>query len=150
MWEGALVSPGGAVRTPEQPTRNQEQTGPVSPKPRRGELRIYLGAAPGVGKTFAMLGEAHRRRERGTDVVIAFRDVTGALILRPGTPGGFELCGATQASCRWADARVDRQSIVLSGAGQATRVRYAWGGSPASPLTDASGLPAGPFEAPIR
>ncbi len=36
---------------------------------RRGELRIYLGAAPGVGKTYAMLGEAHRRRERGTDVV---------------------------------------------------------------------------------
>ncbi|HVK25026.1 MAG TPA: sensor histidine kinase KdpD [Actinokineospora sp.] len=37
---------------------------------RRGELRIYLGAAPGVGKTFAMLGEAHRRRERGTDVLV--------------------------------------------------------------------------------
>ncbi|GAA3001012.1 two-component system, OmpR family, sensor histidine kinase KdpD [Actinokineospora diospyrosa] len=37
---------------------------------KRGELRIYLGAAPGVGKTFAMLGEAHRRRERGTDVVV--------------------------------------------------------------------------------
>ncbi|MFD1049862.1 hypothetical protein ACFQ1S_32170, partial [Kibdelosporangium lantanae] len=36
---------------------------------RRGELRIYLGAAPGVGKTFAMLGEARRRLERGTDVV---------------------------------------------------------------------------------
>ncbi|MDH6677453.1 hypothetical protein M2284_001652, partial [Rhodococcus sp. LBL1] len=36
---------------------------------RRGELRIYLGAAPGVGKTYAMLGEAHRRRERGGDVV---------------------------------------------------------------------------------
>jgi two-component system sensor histidine kinase KdpD len=38
-------------------------------KRRRGELRIYLGAAPGVGKTFAMLGEARRRLERGTDVV---------------------------------------------------------------------------------
>jgi two-component system sensor histidine kinase KdpD len=38
-------------------------------KPRRGELRIYLGAAPGVGKTFAMLGEARRRLGRGTDVV---------------------------------------------------------------------------------
>ena len=38
-------------------------------KPRRGELRIYLGAAPGVGKTFAMLGEARRRLDRGTDVV---------------------------------------------------------------------------------
>jgi len=36
----------------------------------RGELRIYLGAAPGVGKTFAMLGEAHRRAARGTDVVV--------------------------------------------------------------------------------
>jgi two-component system, OmpR family, sensor histidine kinase KdpD len=40
------------------------------PEPRRGELRIYFGAAPGVGKTYAMLGEAHRRRERGTDVVV--------------------------------------------------------------------------------
>jgi two-component system, OmpR family, sensor histidine kinase KdpD len=36
----------------------------------RGLLRIYLGAAPGVGKTVAMLGEAHRRFERGTDVVV--------------------------------------------------------------------------------
>jgi two-component system sensor histidine kinase KdpD len=36
----------------------------------RGELRIYLGAAPGVGKTYAMLEEAQRRAERGTDVVI--------------------------------------------------------------------------------
>jgi two-component system sensor histidine kinase KdpD len=39
---------------------------------RRGRLRIYLGAAPGVGKTYAMLCEAHRRAERGTDVVVAF------------------------------------------------------------------------------
>ncbi|MEV4436730.1 sensor histidine kinase KdpD [Streptomyces sp. NPDC049585] len=38
----------------------------------RGNLRIYLGAAPGVGKTYAMLSEAHRRVERGTDVVVGF------------------------------------------------------------------------------
>ncbi|TWD80271.1 two-component system sensor histidine kinase KdpD [Kribbella amoyensis] len=38
----------------------------------RGHLRIYLGAAPGVGKTYKMLGEAHRRRDRGTDVVAGF------------------------------------------------------------------------------
>ncbi|MBC7300409.1 MAG: sensor histidine kinase KdpD [Nocardia sp.] len=38
---------------------------------KRGQLRIYLGAAPGVGKTYAMLGEAHRRLERGRDVVAA-------------------------------------------------------------------------------
>ncbi|WP_030442445.1 sensor histidine kinase [Actinoplanes subtropicus] len=43
----------------------------------RGELRIYLGAAPGVGKTYAMLEEAHRRAERGTDVVVAFVETHG-------------------------------------------------------------------------
>ena len=43
----------------------------------RGELRIYLGAAPGVGKTYTMLEEAHRRAERGTDVVVAFVETHG-------------------------------------------------------------------------
>ncbi|MEU4421481.1 DUF4118 domain-containing protein [Actinoplanes sp. NPDC024001] len=43
----------------------------------RGELRIYLGAAPGVGKTYAMLEEAHRRAGRGTDVVIALVETHG-------------------------------------------------------------------------
>ncbi|TDC91249.1 sensor histidine kinase KdpD [Actinomadura sp. 7K507] len=38
----------------------------------RGHLRIYLGAAPGVGKTYAMLAEGRRRSERGTDVVVGF------------------------------------------------------------------------------
>ncbi|MFI5897626.1 DUF4118 domain-containing protein [Actinoplanes sp. NPDC051513] len=43
----------------------------------RGELRIYLGAAPGVGKTYTMLEEAHRRAERGTDVVVALIETHG-------------------------------------------------------------------------
>ena len=43
----------------------------------RGKLRIYLGAAPGVGKTYAMLGEGHRRAERGTDVVVGFAETHG-------------------------------------------------------------------------
>ncbi|BCJ75136.1 sensor histidine kinase [Catellatospora sp. IY07-71] len=43
----------------------------------RGELRIYLGAAPGVGKTYAALEEAQRRRERGTDVVVGFVETHG-------------------------------------------------------------------------
>jgi two-component system sensor histidine kinase KdpD len=43
----------------------------------RGQLRIYLGAAPGVGKTFAMLNEGHRRRDRGTDVVVGFVETHG-------------------------------------------------------------------------
>ncbi len=47
----------------------------------RGRLRIYLGMAPGVGKTFAMLNEARRRKARGTDVVIGFVETYG----RPNT-----------------------------------------------------------------
>jgi two-component system sensor histidine kinase KdpD len=43
----------------------------------RGTLRIYLGAAPGVGKTYAMLGEAHRRLARGTDIVVGFVETHG-------------------------------------------------------------------------
>ena len=43
----------------------------------RGQLRIYLGAAPGVGKTYAMLGEGQRRRVRGTDVVVGLLETHG-------------------------------------------------------------------------
>ncbi|GAA2146999.1 ATP-binding protein [Glycomyces algeriensis] len=43
----------------------------------RGQLRIYLGAAPGAGKTFAALEEARRRGERGTDVVIGLVETHG-------------------------------------------------------------------------
>ena len=45
----------------------------------RGSLRIYLGASPGVGKTFRMLGEGVRRFERGTDVVIGVVETHGRL-----------------------------------------------------------------------
>ena len=38
----------------------------------RGQLRVYLGSAPGVGKTYRMLDEGWRRRSRGTDVVIGY------------------------------------------------------------------------------
>ncbi|MBR7832984.1 sensor histidine kinase KdpD [Actinospica durhamensis] len=43
----------------------------------RGKLRIYFGSAPGVGKTFKMLEEAHRRAERGTDVVVGLVETHG-------------------------------------------------------------------------
>ncbi len=55
-----------------------------------GHFRIYLGAAAGVGKTFAMLSEGARRRDRGTDVVIGFVESHG----RPRTlelTSGFEV-----------------------------------------------------------
>src|SRR6186997_3063151 len=43
----------------------------------RARLRIYVGAAPGVGKTYEMLQEAHSLRRRGLDVVIGFVETYG-------------------------------------------------------------------------
>ncbi len=43
----------------------------------RGRLRIYLGMAPGVGKTYKMLDEGHRRLGRGTDLVVGFVEAHG-------------------------------------------------------------------------
>jgi two-component system sensor histidine kinase KdpD len=45
--------------------------------PKRGVLRIYLGAAPGVGKTYAMLNEGRRGRDRGKDVVVGVVETHG-------------------------------------------------------------------------
>jgi two-component system, OmpR family, sensor histidine kinase KdpD len=47
----------------------------------RGRLRLYLGMAPGVGKTYRMLEEGHRRVDRGTDLVVGFAECHG----RPNT-----------------------------------------------------------------
>jgi len=65
----------------------------------RGQLRIYLGSAAGVGKTFAMLNEGHRRQERGTEVAVAFvethgRKHTAALL------GGLEIIPRARLSYR--------------------------------------------------
>jgi two-component system sensor histidine kinase KdpD len=50
----------------------------VSPKERtEGILKLFLGYAPGVGKTFSMLSEAIRRRSRGEDVVIGIIETHG-------------------------------------------------------------------------
>ncbi|MFF7161207.1 ATP-binding protein [Streptomyces sp. NPDC008086] len=44
---------------------------------RSGRLKVYLGAAPGVGKTYRMLDEGRRRAARGADVVVAFAECHG-------------------------------------------------------------------------
>jgi len=46
-------------------------------RPARGRLRVYLGMAPGVGKTYTALEEAHRRHDRGTDIVVGFVEAHG-------------------------------------------------------------------------
>ncbi len=48
-----------------------------SSPPKRGSLRIFLGYAAGVGKTYAMLEEAQRRRAAGVDIVIGYFEPHG-------------------------------------------------------------------------
>src|SRR6185437_7962370 len=52
-----------------------KQLGPAG----RGRLKVFLGAAPGVGKTYEMLSQARRRRLDGTDVVIGVVETHGRI-----------------------------------------------------------------------
>ncbi|MER6051539.1 ATP-binding protein [Streptomyces sp. NPDC001793] len=61
--------------------RGSEGPAAVGRPPRAGRLKVFLGAAPGVGKTYRMLDEGRRRTARGTDVVVAFAECHG----RPAT-----------------------------------------------------------------
>src|SRR5512141_1562391 len=44
---------------------------------RRGRLKVFFGAAPGVGKTYAMLTEARERRAEGVDLVVGLVETHG-------------------------------------------------------------------------
>ncbi|HEY1919191.1 MAG TPA: DUF4118 domain-containing protein [Streptosporangiaceae bacterium] len=72
---------------------------PSGPRPERGQLRIYLGCAAGVGKTYALLCEGHRRAERGADVAVGFAETHG----RPHTAAlldGLEIVPRAKLSYR--------------------------------------------------
>ena len=56
-------------------------------EPTRGQLKIFLGYAAGVGKTYAMLEAAHQRRSEGVDVVIGIVETHGGKIDVRSTPG---------------------------------------------------------------
>jgi two-component system sensor histidine kinase KdpD len=75
----------------------------AAPEGGRGRLRVYLGMAPGVGKTFKMLDEGHRRLNRGTDLVVGFVEAHG----RPRT---IELIDGLEVIPR---RRVEHGGIVI-------------------------------------
>ncbi|WP_368565247.1 sialate O-acetylesterase [Pseudoxanthomonas sp. UTMC 1351] len=91
-------------------------------------------------------------KREGNAVVVSFGDVSDRLVAYGAEhPIGFELCGAGQGTCRYANAQIRGKEVVLraSLAAPATRVRYGWADSPVVTLFDGAGLPAGPFEVPI-
>ena len=47
------------------------------PEHERGKLKIFMGYAAGVGKTYTMLEEAQERKAAGTDVVIGYFEPHG-------------------------------------------------------------------------
>lgn len=65
-------APPGFIPIGKRPPGTHRAAPPADDARHRGTLRIYLGAAPGVGKTYAMLREAHRLRSEGVDIVIGF------------------------------------------------------------------------------
>src|SRR5208337_4319464 len=59
----------------KSPDQWLEKTAP--PQKKEGVLKVFLGYAPGVGKTYTMLSEATRRRRRGQDVVVGIVETHG-------------------------------------------------------------------------
>ena len=78
--------------------RFEAQAGDDAPSQRRGQLRIYLGAAPGVGKTFAMLGEGHRRLRAAPTWSSAFVETHGRRAHRRARSSGLEVAAARTSS----------------------------------------------------
>ena len=86
----------------------------------------------------------------GNSVRLTFAGIEGGLHAWSGAPLGVELCAGTQDSCRFAQASVSGDSLLIAGDGQpATRVRYAWAESPVVNLFDARPLPVPGFEIAI-
>ena len=75
-WQCPLY-PARMERMSEQAAREIADADATDVVEAAGHFRIYLGAAAGVGKTYAMLNEGNRRQERGTDIVIGFVECHG-------------------------------------------------------------------------
>ena len=68
-------------------------------KEKRGRLKIFLGAAPGVGKTFSMLEDAHHRKAEGVDVVVGIVETHGRIETKT-LLGGLEIVPRRRVSYR--------------------------------------------------
>ncbi len=117
-----------------------------------GERLARAARVVAYGETTAPGGPyALSARRDGKDIVIAFRDTGGGLATYSSDRAiGFEVCVGT--ACRYADARVAGNTVVLSGTGMVdvVRVRYAWADSPIVNLFSGDDQPAAPFQLDVR
>jgi sialate O-acetylesterase len=105
------------------------------------------------GEVIAPSGPEFESAQRDGDAItISFKQIEGQLVTYSASrPIGFELCGPQAGSCRFVEARIEGERVLLEiGSGPAARVRYCWGDSPLCNLHDGSGLPVGPFEAKLQ
>src|ERR1700677_4848786 len=65
------------MNAPQARLKTPEEWLDAAEGPKRGRFKVFLGYAPGVGKTFSMLSEAVRRRSRGEDIVIGVVETHG-------------------------------------------------------------------------
>jgi sialate O-acetylesterase len=90
-------------------------------------------------------------RRAGADIVVTYKDTGGGLVTYSSDRAiGFEACAGKR--CRYVDAHVQGDTVVLPGAGtpDVTRVRYAWADAPFVNLFGADDLPAAPFQLDVR
>jgi sialate O-acetylesterase len=117
-----------------------------------GERLARAARAVAYGEKTAPGGPvAVSARRVGQDIVITFRDTGGGLATYSSDrANAFEVCAGS--TCRYADARVNGDTVVLAGAAtpNVTRVRYAWADTPIVNLFGADDLPAAPFRLDVR
>lgn len=113
--------------------------------------KVEVGHRLALGAEGEKLPSSVSAVSEGGSIRVRFSGVNGGLTAWSGKmPLGFELCAAEQASCRYADAVVDGDSVLLAADGKpAIKVRYAWGESPVVNLFDARPVPVPGFELPI-
>jgi sialate O-acetylesterase len=109
--------------------------------------KVVLGqrlALAAQGKPMPMPLSARRA---GSEVVVTFSGVEGSLESLSGAALAFELCGATQESCRFATGTASGNAVRLPADGRpVTRVRHAWADSPVVNTYDKRALPVPGFE----
>jgi len=128
-----------------------------------GEIEdIHPANKQEVGRRLALAAHAVAYRDGGTvgplpveatrqggAIVVTFTKPLHAL--SSATAIGFELCGTATGSCRYTDARVQGNTVIIAADAQPiARVRYAWADYPIVNLYDFDMLPAPVFELPVN